>query len=234
MSEPNEGANGTGAPAEGGQQQPPEPPPAQPPAPAPPASPQPPPAAAGHQPDPGWLGPRLDQARRSGQSELLRELGVEKPEDLRAKLDQLTALENEKLTEQERVQKRLGELEPQAQKALRYEAVIKERAASELAGLSESQRAAVQKIAGEDAASVLSAIDTLKPTWAAQAAPTNGATEQPASGDAKPADTAPARTAPGDTSTSPPDHKARYEDLKKTNPVQAAYYLSQHSREIYR
>lgn len=201
-------------------------------APAASPAPQKPPAAAPQEPaappaaqppgeEPGWLKPRLEQAQRAAQADLLKSLGAEKPEDLAAKLKRLDELETASLTEQERIQKQLADLTPRAQRAESLEATVKQYATRELAGLTEAQQNAVKVLAGEDPSRVLTAIEQLKPTWVATPAPA-----------APPANTAPPAAAPAAATGSPVDHKAEFERLKQTNPFEAARYRIEHAQHL--
>lgn len=59
---------------------------------------------------PAQLKARLDEQSAAAQRKLLKELGFEKPEDVKSAAARLKALEDEKLSEQERTQKQLKEL----------------------------------------------------------------------------------------------------------------------------
>ncbi len=218
------------------------------PAPAPAAPPAPVPAAPPV--DPAWLGDRINQAKRSGQGELLSKYGVKTADELDAKLARLRELETASLTDAQRQQQELETLRTQATSAAPAIAVIKTRVERELKQLTDDQRAAVIAIAGEDPTAQLRTIDALSPTWglapagsaaAAAAAPTAAAPSAPAA----PAPSAPAplpppgnTVAPGAAPApvvpgSPPDHKAHYDSIKKTNPIAAAHYLKRHQDQIY-
>lgn len=174
--------------------------------------------------EPTWLKSRLEQAKTAAQKDLLKSLGLEKPDDIKAALAKLKTLEDEKLTEQEKTTRRLAELEPKANRASQLEATVKQYAERELSGLSELQRAAVASLAGDDHARVLSAIETLKPTWASAT---------PAAEPPKPASTTAAAPPPAPAgTTSQVDHKAEYSRLCKSNPFEAARYFNENSRHI--
>jgi len=194
--------------------------------------------------DENWLKGRLDQAKKSGQKELLKSLGVEKPEDVKAALDRLKVLDEEKLTTEQKTAAKLAELEPKASRAAALEATVKGYADRELAGLSELQRAAVTNLAGEDPERVLKTIESLRPTWGASGA-TGAAGAQGATGatgstgatgatGSTGASTTAAGKAPGaiTNTESPVDHKAVYADLLKTNPFAAPRYYDAHSKAI--
>src|SRR6478752_580278 len=109
-----------------------------------------------------WLKGRLEQAKKSGEKELLKSLGVEKPEDVKAALDRLKTIDAEKLTADERTAAKLKELEPQAARAATLETTVKGYAEKEFGELTDEQKAAVTRLAGEDPAKVLDTIATLR------------------------------------------------------------------------
>lgn len=178
-------------------------PPAQAPKPAPDAN-----------PDPAWLAPRLERER----SKVLKDLGVESPEEAKKAIDAArAAAEAQKSDAQKR-----GELESllKAERAANQEkaAALDAYAKSQMGALTETQRNAVAAVAGEDPAKQLKTIEALKPTWAGAAVPA-----APAAPPVR--DTAPAPAAPKDGAPlPPPDAKAIHEELQKSNPVLAARY----------
>ena len=187
---------------------------------------------APEQGEPGWLKPRLEQAERSAQSALLKRLGVDKAEDVEARLKRLDELEKSQLSEREIAQKERDALLAQANDAKRYSEVLTGRRDREFAGLTDAQRDAVTAVAGDDPVAQLKAIDALSKTWSRKPE------EQKPAGDdekPKPKDTAPPKDAPrGDGgNTSPVNHKEHYQKLKTTNPVLAGLYLNDHLTEIY-
>lgn len=106
-----EGADDKG----GGGEKPSEtPPPAKPPV-TPPATP--PAAESGEDKEPakepGWLKPRLDEAHKAGANALIKELGFEKPDELKAALAAFKAEQEAKLSESEKLQNKLKETEDQ-------------------------------------------------------------------------------------------------------------------------
>lgn len=182
--------------------------------------------------DPEWFKNRLGQAKKTAEKELLKSFGFEKPEDAKAALDRLKALDAEKLTAEERNAAKLKELEPQAARAATLETTLKGYAEKEFGELSDEQKAAVTRLAGEDPAKVLDTIATLRPTWAAKAAAAAGATGA-ASTETQGASTTSAGKQPAGTSTtSGVDHKAEYQRLKTTNPILAAEYRQAHGKEL--
>ncbi len=182
--------------------------------------------------EPTWFKPRLEQAKRA----LLTTLGVKDEAEAKALIDRSKAIDDANKTELQKAKELADSLKAKADKADAYELTIKSRVEVELATLTEPQRAAVAKLAGDDPAKTLSAIDTLKPTWAAAAVPVTPTPATPAPvapAPVPPATTSPPPNAPGGVTTSPPDRKAEYASLKKSNPIAAAHYLNAYSEEIY-
>lgn len=228
--------NAAGTEAPSGAQATPAAPPAVvvPPAPAP--------AAPVDDQNPPWLKGRLEQAKAAA----LADLGITDP----AKAKEAIAAAKKAEDDAKSAAQKLGEtstaLEAERARAANYEAVIKERAASEIGSLTAEQQEAVRKIAPDaDPAAQLRAITALAPTWkaapaaaaaaAAAAAPAPGtAPAAPAKPPAAPpANTAPPPAAPPSANGSPPDHKAEYARLKTSNPVAAAAYMNEHADHIY-
>lgn len=176
------------------------------------------PTAASSTEDPKWLPERLEQARRAAVADVLKGLGVDKPEALKAQLDKLKALEESQLSDAEKVAKRIADLEPRAKRADQLEGAVKVYADREFGSLNEQQRDAVTAIAGDDPANILKTIESLRPTWFQQTtAP--AAVAAPASTSAAP----PPPAAAGGVSET--DHKSRFEQLKKENPFAASRYF---------
>jgi hypothetical protein len=182
--------------------------------------------------NPPWLAERLERERRAA----LADLGITDPAKAKKLLEDAAKAEDEKKTQGERLGETSKALETERARAQRYEAVIKERAASEIGILTPEQQAAVRKIAPDtDPAAQLSAITALAPTWraAAPAVPPAAAASvvtppaPPASG------TAPPNGPPQGGSVSTPDRKAEYIALKAKNPHAAALFLNQHHAAIY-
>lgn len=93
---------------------------------------------------------RLQEEREKARVRLLKDLGFEKAEDVRTRLQKAKELEDAQLSELERAQNRVKELEPEAQRATklaeRFAAMVDER----LQALPEAQREIVEQEAGDD------------------------------------------------------------------------------------
>jgi flagellar motility protein MotE (MotC chaperone) len=176
--------------------------------------------------EPDWLPKRLEQAKRSATDEALKALGVDSLDTAKATIAKAKALEESQKSELQKLNERIAALEPSAKKAAELAEVVGKHADSELAKLSEEQRAAVLAIAGDDKARALATVEALRPTWvkAAPAAPP----PPPA-----PANTAAATAAPTGGTVPTVNHKATWEALKATNPMYAAQYLRTHSADIF-
>ncbi len=168
--------------------------------------------AANDEKEPKWLPSRLERHTKS----LLAQLGVEKFDDVKTAIAELKKRQDAEKTETERLVAQVADLTGKAQKVEALEAVLAARANAELSNLTEEQRAAVQLIAGDDAAKRINAIDALRPTWTAKAAAVAPI--------AAPASTAPASPPPAATATPTNNVLATYEQLSKTNPMAAAQY----------
>lgn len=173
------------------------------------------------------LAERLDRARR----DQLKQLGAENVDDVKKALDALKAKQELEKTEAQRNADKLVELDKLKARATLLEETTKGRASREFALLTDSQKAAVIAIAGEDYAAQLRAIDVLSPTWAALTPPAPEVVVPPVA--TTPATTAPPRAAPADNAQTQATPKEQYARLKATNPVAAVAYLNLHAKEIY-
>lgn len=173
------------------------------------------PAAKGEPEEkPSWLDARLDRERRS----LLKELGIESLDAAKKDFEELKAAREAKKTDAQKAAETETSLKAANARLDEMNRALAGHAKDELSKLSEAQRNAVVAVAGEDPARQLSTITALRSTWTSAAAPA-------APADTGPKDTAPAPSMPKDGGNAPPpDVKAVYAELKKTNPVLAARY----------
>lgn len=175
---------------------------------------------------------RLDHAKATGQTELLRSLGIENPDQLKSIVDAHKASEDAKKTQEQR----LVELTATVTSQNAALAVAVQQA---VAGMTSEQKAAVDAIAGSDQALWLRTYGALAPTWKGGAAATAAATspaaaQPPQAAPVQPASTSPAPAAPPAAgSVSPTDHKAVWEGMRATNPIGAAGYLLTHQSQIF-
>lgn len=225
-----------------------------PPTPAPPAAPsttaQPAGTPAAPERDPNWINDRIARAKKSAETGLLRELGVESLEDAKTAISELTAKRNAEKTASQKATEYETALKAERARIASLTEAVTAHASAQLATLTDEQRAAVTAIAGEDPAAQLKTLEALRPTWKAAAPAAAASTATPTGANPStgtpppagttpaapaapatppPADTAPAPSAPKDShNISPADPKAVYAELKKTNPVVAARYAFAH------
>lgn len=207
-------------------------------------------AAPGHEgADPNWLKDRLDRAKKSSEAStraaLLAEMGVTTIDEAKAKVAKAKELEEAGKTELQKANERATALQGEAAKAARLGQIVTQRAAAEMASLTDAQQAMVRELAGEDPAEQLDKIDKLRKGGAIGAAPAAPAAPAPAGGAAPaaapaarppvppPASTTAAGGAPPPATSESPNHKAVYEGLQKTNPLAAAQYLQRYEQLIY-
>ncbi len=217
--------NTAGEPAGGGT-------PAAPPVPPPPPAAVIPPVTSGT-PQPGdetqpWFKERIDRAKRDA----LTELGITDPAKAKKLLEDAAKAEEEAKTTGQKLGETSATLAQERAERERLAAVVKDHAGRQMVALATEQQAAIRAIAPDsDPAAQLRAIDALRPTWATAAPPVAPPVTPPAP---PAAGTAPPPNAPPQNgSVSPPDHKAIYEGLKKTNPHAASAYVNKHHAAIY-
>jgi hypothetical protein len=168
---------------------------------------------------------RVESARAAAERAVFEGLGLTRDE-ITALVDQKKKHDEANKTLEQRVAEREAELKASRERSSGLLETIKQRADAEMALLNEGQRSAVARLAGDDHAAQLRAIDALWPTWQAQekaAVTTAGQQQQPPK--PTPIQTAPAPSAPGAGIPSAPiDHHAKYLELKAKNPIAAARY----------
>lgn len=182
---------------------------------------------------------RLQREREAGTKSLLDQLGVNDPAVLKSLIDEHKAREEAKKSIEEKAATTAAQLEAERQDKARLLSVVKERVDVEFGLLSEAQKSAVIKLAGDDPEKRLRAIDALWPTWQNETKPTP--TPTPAADDKTPApppppakDTAPRAAAPADDGkTVSTDPRGEYERVGKENPFAAALHGHRHAREVY-
>lgn len=167
-----------------------------------------------------WLPSRLGRERK----QVTKQLGVESIDEAKALVEEARKLKAERLSETERMQARIKELEALTKDAEELRGSVSSQAAEAMASLTPEQREAIEDLAGDSPTRQLKAIAKLRPTWKQQAA----SAPLPA-----PASTSPATaTAPAPTASSTENHLATWERLRSSHPIAAAYYLDQHQVEI--
>jgi hypothetical protein len=161
---------------------------------------------------PSWLDSRLERERRS----MLKDLGYESIDDAKQASAELHAKRESEKSAAQKAAENAEALKATKAQNEELSRALGGYAKAKLAGLTDAQRAAVEAVAGTDAAKQLATIDALAPTWAASAAPAVKAA---------PVDTAPPPTSPREGGTATPSNpKSVYAELQKTNPVLAARY----------
>lgn len=176
---------------------------------------------------PAWLPDRLNQARQKAQADLLAKFGGAKPEDIAAKLKRLQELEDASLSEKERAEKQIAELRVQAAEAERYKKMFGEQVSSEVAALTEEQRAAVLAFAGEDPVEQHRMVQAFRMAGAVKG---NGAAVAPPT-PAPHATTVPAGAAPPPASA-PKSKREEWLEIKERDPFAGQLFYQQHAREI--
>lgn len=180
--------------------------------------------------DPKWLGARLDRERKS----VLKQLGVDNVEDAKLAIDELRKRRDSEKTETERLRAELDEAKKVAAKAKDLESVVALQAETAVASLSESQREAVLKLAGDDPTHVLRAIEALRPTWAEQKQTAQAAQAAQAAQKQAPLSTSSATPSPTPGASEAESITATYERLERTDPQGAARFKLAHLSHFFR
>ena len=101
---------------------------------------------------------RLKEEREAGTKALLKQLGVEKAADIKAALDKARELGQAQMTEAQKLQARLAELEPKASQVDDYAGVLATYATQEFNALPEPAQKYIEATTGDNALARLKAI----------------------------------------------------------------------------
>lgn len=187
--------------------------------------------------EPHWLAARLQRTEEAARKALLKDLGVEDPKDAKKALaDYKARIEAEK-SELQKANERAASNEAAAKERDIYRAKVESWAKAEFDGLSEGQKAAIERLAGDDPLKRAEAIELLRPTWASAApavgAPAAAAPAAPAAPApiAAPANIAPPPAAPRPSAVQTPWDK--FQQIQKEQGQYAASLFYQlNSRDI--
>jgi len=167
---------------------------------------------------------RLDQSRASALADFIKGLGVTDEAALKAAVNDHKRLELEKMSDLEKRDAQIKDLAPKAARAAELEAIVKAVAEEQAAGLTDTMRAAVDQLAGDDPARRIAAIKAFRS--ALPAAPLVAPAPTPV---APPAAAPKPPIQPGATTAPPPapspsgvvsphiDHLATWTALKERN-----------------
>lgn len=178
--------------------------------------------------DPAWLAKRLEEARsverKRANAELdarLKTLGAASLDDLQAKIAKLGALETERLTDAEKIQRQLEELTPKAERADRLQKIFSSVVESKFNALSDKQREAIDSRANGDPEKRWEFIEMM------QAAGAFAAPEP------RPANTAPlGAPLPPNSPVLPQTAREKRDELAKRDPISAALFSQMNSMAI--
>lgn len=173
---------------------------------------------------------RLAEERAAGERATLKKLGVDKTEDAKARIEQAVKLEQERMSEQEKLQARISDLEPRAKAAEAYRLELEEQAKAAFESLPPSLQNMIAATAGDDHLARAKAIR------AAQASGVLSAFSTPSPVEAPKVPSPATTVAPGGPSpTVMASEKTAYDkwvDLKAKSPVLAAQFYSRNARAI--
>jgi len=205
--------------------------------PAPPVSPPAPPAPA-PAPAPAvvpvnltseQLAQRLAESKSSGMSALLKELGFEKADDAKVAIAKLKKLETDSLSEKEKLEKRIKELEPQVIAGTTTAELLKAVVEEQFAALPAHVQAAIDADAKGDSAKRFAAMKLIK----AASAPDPNAPPAPPVVSPKPAP-ANVSTPPAPPPTGAQSKFQEWEQMKARSPVLGDIFYQNNKTEIER
>jgi pyruvate dehydrogenase E2 component (dihydrolipoamide acetyltransferase) len=187
--------------------------------------------------EPHWLGDRLRRTEEAARKALLKDLGVEDPKDAKKALaDYKARIEAEK-SELQKANERAASNEAAAKERDVYRAKVETWAKAEFDKLGDAQKAAIERLAGDDPLKRADAIELLRPTWTNAAPPAGAAPAAAPAAPAAPAPiAAPANIAPPPAAPRPSAVQTPWEKFKQIEKEQgsvaASLFYNFHSRDI--
>ena len=169
------------------------------------------------------LAARFAEEREKARQKLLKELGYDKPDDLKAVLAAAREMQDKQLTEQQKLARERDELKPRAERATLLEQRLASLAQRELASLPDAARTAVTKHAGEDPERVLATIEMFRDAGLIGVAAATPATPEAP----KPATSAAPANAP-----KPAGGRSKFDDWKAKSGMAADIFYSLNQAEI--
>lgn len=130
--------------------------------------------------EPSWLAARLQRAQDAARKQLLAEMGIEDPLKAKQLIADAIQRQQDEMTEAQKAQARIAELEPKAQQAERIAAALQATVDKRIAALPEEWRDAVP--AFEDPVQTLEWLDKVAPKLTLQRPPNlnpGGSSEHP-------------------------------------------------------
>lgn len=177
---------------------------------------------------------RLDETRDTTRTGVLKELGFQSVADAKKQIEAFKLYQQSQLTEQEKLQARLRDLEPHEKAAQEYRAKYERAIEREFKRLPEAMQLAIDEQSKREDGTVDPATREMLMTAFAKLNAVNGQSTEPnaASAAAKPASAAATTPAPKPAVTKTKFEE--FEELRKTRPVAAAAFHRVHQLEIER
>jgi hypothetical protein len=206
----------------------------------PPAATPPAPAATAAAPAPvginsEQLTARLREAEAAGVKKLLKELGFEKPSDVKAVLKIAKDQQDSELTERQRIEKERDELKPRAAKADSLETLVAAMVEEQFTGLPEAAQTAIDEVAKGDAQERLRMMQVMRKAGFLNGAAPHAAAPTTSGAPAPAPKPAPATTAPPANAPKPGAVRSKwdeYQDLNKKNETLGSIFYQTHRIDI--
>ncbi len=176
---------------------------------------------------------RLAEERRTAERQMLTRYGVERPEDLDAKLKNLAEFEASQLTDKERTEKQIAELTRAAENAKGLSTVAADAVQELFAALSPDAQAAIEELQPASPAERLKFIRAFR-KLTPQAQPAISTPTAPPAAPVHAPPPAPANTAPAQPAPKPGGKTKyqEYEEIKARNNVAAGLFYQTNRQAI--
>jgi hypothetical protein len=188
-----------------------------------------PPAIAKTAPEADAVEKRISAAVAKAHGDLLQSLGAKDLDELKTAHAKFREAEEAQKSELQKQIERATKLEAEAKAGATYRERLGQMVNAQVASLTPEQKAAVERLAGNDPLKIADALEVLRPTWAAAPAP-SGQTPAPPPPPPAPATTAlPAGAPPAGAQK---NKYQEYEEIQRNKPALAPYFYAANKQAI--
>lgn len=173
-----------------------------------------------------------ERASAKARADLLQSLGAKDIDEARAALKRYQEAEEAQKSELQKLVEAKTKLEAEAKLGASYRDRLGQMVGQQIAALTPEQKAAVERLAGNDPLKIADALEVLRPTWAVSAPVVPAAPQVAPAAPPAPAPASAALPAGAPPPSAQKNKYQEYEELRLKNPMLAPYYYASHRTEI--